>query len=139
MVFPIQGNQQFQEILDPFRIHLAHRFVEDEELRVRHKNGRQRKALPLSAGESVDAPIRHTRKTRLFERARHFPRNDRWIFSAVFESKSHFVPHRHRKELVIRRLIHRPCEQSDVFRAHFRHISSIERNRPSEDRFARLQ
>ena len=50
MVFPIQGNQKLQEILDALRIHLAHRFIQDKKLRMRHKDRGQRQTLPLPAG-----------------------------------------------------------------------------------------
>ena len=49
MVFPIQGNQKLQEILDALRIHLAHRFIQDKKLRMRHKDRGQRQTLPLPA------------------------------------------------------------------------------------------
>ena len=49
MVFPIQGNQKLQEILDALRIHLTHRFIQDKKLRMRHKDRGQRQTLPLPA------------------------------------------------------------------------------------------
>ena len=139
MVFPIQGNQKLQEIPDALRIHLAHRFVQNEKFRMRHKDRGQRETLPLPAGQRMDTPRLHTGKPRLCKRPPDFFLYDRRILSAVFKGKSDLVCHRHRKELVIRRLVYRPRQKSDVFRAHLRHIAPIEGDRPSEDGFPRFQ
>ena len=139
MVFPIQGNQKLQEILDALRIHLAHWLIQNKKLRMRHKDRGQRKTLPLPAGERMDTPRLHTGKPRLCKRTPDLFLDDRRILSAIFESKSDLIGDRHRKELVIGRLIHRACQKPDIFRAHLCHVPSIERDRPREPCFPRFQ
>ena len=87
----------------------------------------------------MDTPRLHTGKPRLCKRTPDLFPDDRRILSAVFEGKSDLVSYRHRKELVIRRLIYRACQKPDIFRAHLCHVPSIERDRPREPCFPRFQ
>ncbi len=139
VIFLIQRNQKFQEIPHALGIHLAHRFIEDEQLRMGHQHRRQGEALPLPAGEGVDASLLHAGEAGLFQRFFHFFCNALRRLAAIFQREAHFVSHSHGEKLIVRRLVHRPHQETDILRRHGERVLPVQEDAPRQLRFLFFQ
>ena len=115
-----------QEIIHPLGIHLAHRFIKDEQLRMGHQNGRQGQPLPLASGKGVNAPFLHARKPHPVQGQGHFLPNHVFLFAPILQGKGCLVSQGHGKELVIRCLVHRARYEADIFSGHGTDIPAAE-------------
>ena len=135
-VFFVEPPEQRQKFRDALRIHLRDRLIQDQKTRVRDENGRQSQPLPLPAGERVNAARLKSGKPRLFKGERDFLRHFLRRLASIFQRKTHFVRDRHRKELIVGRLVHRADQKTDILRRHRKRVASVQPNLPVRFRAA---
>ncbi len=89
---------------------------------------RERQSLPLPTGKRMNAARLQARQPRFFKRKCHFPRHFLRCLPAIFQREPHFIRDRHRKELIIRRLVHRADREPDILRRHRKEVAPVQKN-----------
>ena len=131
--FPVQLPQQLEKIPGPLGIHLAHRLVEQKQLRIRHQDRRQGKALPLPARQGVDTARPQTPETDADQGFFYPPGDDFFRQSPVFQREGHLIVDGHGEKLVIRRLVDRSDEKPDLFRGPADNVLPIQADFPFQE------
>ena len=120
--FFIKLHQKLHKALHALRIHLAHRLIENQQPRTGNQNRSQGQALTLTTAELVNAVALEAVQPHHRQGFANLTSDKLRLLALIFQRKANLVRHRHRKKLVIRRLINSAHQHTDFLRRPCRHI-----------------
>ena len=124
----VQLHQKLHKALHALRIHLTHRLIENQQPWTSNQNRSQGQTLTLTTAELVNAVALEAVQSHHRQGFANLTRDNLRLFSLIFQSKANLVRHRHRKKLVIRRLINSAHQHTDFLRRPRRHILACKIN-----------